>query len=112
MVVGITGLGFFTPWWVAAVWVMMIAGLMRLTRNQGMFTGMIALAIVWILMARFMSLHDTGEIISKTGLLLGGLSHQLMFIVTLVIAMITGFLSGWLGSTLGFVILPKRSERN
>jgi len=111
MVAGITGLSFFAPWWISAVWVILIAGIMRLNRNQGMFTGMFAIALVWIIMARFMSLHDSGEIISKTGTLLGGLSHQLMFIVTLVIAMITGFLSGWLGSALGFLVRPERSEK-
>lgn len=109
MTLGVTVLGFITPWWVGAVWVVLIAAIMRTNKKQGMFTGAFAFGIVWVVMARYMSTQDTADIISKTGTLLGGLSHQLMMVVTLVIAFITGLLSGWLGSAIGQTFLPRKN---
>ncbi|MEP6795026.1 MAG: hypothetical protein ABJB16_11915 [Saprospiraceae bacterium] len=111
MIIGVTGLGFIAPWWAGTVWVVLIAAIMRTNKKQGMFTGAFAFGLVWVAMARYMSIQDGVDIISKTGTLLGGLSHQLMMVVTLVIAFITGILSGWLGSALGQTFLPVKREK-
>ena len=110
MLAGVFGLGFITPWWSGAGWILLFALFGGLTTRQSIFSGGFALAIVWILMARFTSLHDEAGIITKTGTLLGGLSHQLMMLVTLLIAFITGLLSGWFGGTLGNVFFKKAKE--
>ncbi len=110
MVAGITGLGFIAPWWAAAIWILMVATLSRLNTRQNILCGGFALAIVWIIMARYMSSQDEAGIIVKTGTLLGGLSHQMMMVATMVIALITGILSGWLGSALGKAITKKTIE--
>ncbi len=110
MIIGLTGLGFIAPWWAGAVWVVLIAAIMRTNSKQGMFIGAFAFAVVWVAMARYMSFEDGGDIISKTGTLLGGLSRQLMMTVTLLLAFMTGLLSGWLGSALGQTFFPDKSE--
>ncbi len=111
MVIGITGLGFIAPWWAGALWVVLISAILRVNKKEEIFTGALAFALVWIGMARYMRLQDEADIISKTGALLGGLSPQLMMVVTMVIAFITGFLSGWLGSALGQTFFPEKKER-
>ncbi len=108
MIIGITGLGFIAPWWAGAVWVVLIAAIMRTNNKQGMFIGAFAFALVWVAMARYMSFEDGSDIISKTGTLLGGLSPQLMMTVTWVLAFITGLFSGWLGSALGLTFFPRK----
>ena len=111
MAAGVLGLGFFAPWWAAAVWVVCVSALTRLNEKQATVAGGFAIALVWVVVARYLSLQDDAEIITKTGTLLGGVSHQLMFGVTLVIALITGILSGWLGSALGqLIISPKHKN--
>lgn len=101
MTAGIAGLGFIAPWWAGAICIVIIAGFSRLNVRDSILTGAFALGLVWVVMARYMSLHDEADIISKTGSLLGGLSHQSMMTATLLIALITGGLSGWFGSVLG-----------
>src|SRR4030095_2192964 len=110
MVAGVVCLGFFTPWWVAAIWIVLVAGVGKLSISQSMLTGGFAIGLAWVAMARYFSLHDDADIISKTGALLGGLSHQLMMVITLVIAFITGVLSGWLGGALGSMILKQTDD--
>ena len=109
MTAGVVGLS-FTPWWTAAIWILVIAGLTGLNVKDGILSGGFAIAIVWILMARYMSLQDTSEIISKTGALMGGISRGVMMFITFLIAFITGTLSGWLGSVLGSVVRQKTTN--
>ena len=112
MVAGVVGLGFIAPWWSGAVWVAVVATVARLNERKGILAGAFAIGIVWVGMAGYMSLQDDADIISKTGALLGGLSHQQMVMVTFLIGMITGIFSGWLGSALGHFIHPKIKEEN
>ncbi len=110
MVAGVTGLGFIAPWWVGAPWIVLIAVIFKLKEWEGIRIGGLALGIVSLIAARLMSTNDEAGIISKTGTLLGGLSHQMMMVATLVIALITGMLSGWLGSRIGKAIPSKPDE--
>ena len=107
MSAGVLGLGFIVPWWAGALWVVCVSALTRLNEKQAILAGGLAIMLIWVLMARYQSLQDDAEIISKTGTLLGGLSHQLMMVATLVIALITGVFSGWLGSVLGQLFISR-----
>ena len=110
MLAGVAGLGFIAPWWSAAIWVILMVILFKLNTNQSISAGGLAIGLVWVVMARYMSQHDDAGIISKTGQLMGGLSHQMMILLTLLIAVITGVLSGWFGSALTKVVLRKKKE--
>ncbi len=107
---GVVGLSFIAPWWATAIWVVMITCLTGLSVKESILSGGFVIGLVWVVMARYMSLQDDADIISKTGALLGGLSHQLMMVATLGIALITGILSGWFGSVLGHFIRQKTKE--
>ena len=100
MIAGIFLLSYFTLWWLPAIWVILIAYVMKLNIKAGMTTGGISFALVWVAYAMYMCAQDNANIISKTGSLLGGLSQSLMVVVVLVLSLITGILSGWLGSAI------------
>lgn len=112
LLTGIVLLSFFASWWAASVWIVVITSIMKISPKQGIFLGSFSLGIVWLAMAFYMSLHDQGLIISKTGALLGGLSVPLMIMVTAIIALITGTLAGWLGSAIGISFRPQHLEKN
>ena len=109
MAAGIFGLGLIAPWWAPVPWIVIIAGLSNMSKKQGLLLGGFSFAIVWLLIARYMSQQDHEGIISKTGVLLGGLSHQLMILLTMLIAFITGMFSGWFGSALGS-LFPRKTK--
>ena len=100
MVTGIAVLGYFAPWWVPVLWIIVVAFLLKLNIRNGVITGGLSFALVWLVMARYMDVRDEAGIIEKTGTLMGGLTHQQVFIVVLVISLITGSLAGWFGSAL------------
>jgi hypothetical protein len=109
MIAGTVGLNLVAPWWAPVPWIVIIVALSNLNPKEGSFLGGFSIAIVWLLMARYMSQQDHEGIISKTGVLLGGLSHQWMVTLTLLIAFITGALSGWFGSALGN-LFPRKTK--
>lgn len=100
MIAGIFLLGYFTFWWMPVIWVILIAYVMKLNIKAGMATGGISFALAWVTYALYMSAQDNADIISKTGSLLGGLSQGMMVLVVIVLSLITGILSGWLGSAI------------
>ncbi|HUR31010.1 MAG TPA: hypothetical protein VMZ69_06230 [Saprospiraceae bacterium] len=101
MIIGIGIIGYFTPWWVPVIWVIFTAFVLKLNIKTGMMSGALSFALVWSVMSRYMDVQDQAGIISKTGTLMGGISHQLLFVLVMVISLITGFLAGWFGSVLG-----------
>jgi hypothetical protein len=101
MMAGIFLLSYFTMWWLAVLWVVVIAYVMKLDIKAGMTAGGSAFAFVWVAFALYMNAQDSAGIISKTGVLLGGLSQWIMLAVVFLLSLITGFLSGWLGSAVG-----------
>ena len=111
MIAGIFILGYFTSWWLPVIWVIIIAYVMKLSIMQGIITGGISFALVWLAMAFYMSGQDTAGIISKTGDLLGGLSLPLMIVVVLILALITGSLAGWLGSATQIYVNQRDKQR-
>lgn len=110
MIIGVAGLGFIAPWWSAVIWVILMVILFKLNTSQGISAGGLAIGLVWVAMARYMSQHDDAGIISKTGELMGGLSHQVMISLTFLIAVITGVLSGWFGSALTKAVFRNKNE--
>jgi len=106
MIAGIFLLGYFTFWWIPAAWVVLVAYMMKLDIKTGIITGGVSFALVWVAMAIFMNVQDSADIISKTGILLGGLSQWMMLLVALIISLITGILSGWLGSAIAMYSTP------
>ncbi|MEP6648012.1 MAG: hypothetical protein ABJC12_13060 [Saprospiraceae bacterium] len=107
MLAGVLVISLVAPWWAASIWIIAIATVSKLNRKQGIFAGVLALGFAWLAMAFYMSIHDNANIITKTAELLK-LSKVLMFVVTSLIALITGLLSGWLGSALGDLVHPVR----
>ena len=104
IILGVVALSLFTPWWIPAFWVILIAVVTRLDIKNGLLLGGLCYGLVWVVMARYLSEHDATDVITKTGTLLGGLSHQMMFVVILIISLVTGALAGWLGSALGKIV--------
>ena len=111
MIIGTTILGFLTPWWTPAFWIMGIAFWFNSSATAASLTGGLAFAIVWTIMAMLMTVHDDANIISKTGILLGGISLPFMFMIIIVISFITGALAGWLGSAMYSSLIAKHHER-
>jgi hypothetical protein len=102
--------GFFGPWWAPAGFLMLVAALLKLPARQAMITGGISLGVVYLAEAIRMHWMDDSEIITKTGLLLGGLSPILMIVMTTLIGSLTGLLSGWIGSIIGNLTGKKEKE--
>jgi len=92
--------GYYGPWWAPAVFIVISAAILNLSIKEGMSIGSLALMITFMGMAVWMRAHDHSRLIEKTGTLLGGLSPVGMVAVTSFIGLVTGFLAGWLGSSL------------
>src|SRR5687767_3542926 len=107
IVAGIALLSYYGPWWLPSIWIMIIAFIMRLNIKEGLLTGGISFALVWIVMARNMSVQDSHEIIAKTGVLLGELSPLILMLLVVVVSFITGALSGWFASAMGLYVREK-----
>ena len=108
MLVGSFLSGYFGPWWAPATFIVIATALAGLPVRQAMGIGALASGMVYLFMASWMNTLDHAEIIRKTGLLLGGLSPVMMIAVTTLIGAVTGFLSGWLGSSLGAILTSKK----
>ena len=110
MIFGVAVLGFFTPWWVPPFWIVFVSFIMKLDIKNALLLCALCYGLVWTGMARYMSEQDASDIISKTGVLLGGLSHQMIFVVIAIISFITGGLAGWFGNRLGAFIRTKNTQ--
>ena len=99
--------GLYGPWWAPAVFILLMCALMSLTVKQSVLTGSVSLGVVYLGMALWMSNKDKAAIMEKTGLLLGGLSPLMIIVMTTLIGIITGLLSGWLGSVIGNILFKK-----
>ncbi len=93
--------GLYGPWWAPSVFILAVSALLNLSVKQAMLTGALSLGLVFLGMTLFLHAGDEAEIISKTGNLLGGLSSGGMIGVTTFLGIMTGMLSGWIGSLLG-----------
>lgn len=111
MLIGTFLSGFYGPWWAPAVFIVLCTGMIGLNQSKGSMFGAISMGITFLGMAIWMSTKDQEHIIEKTGTLLGGLSPASMILVTTVIGLVTGLLSGWLGSALGGILKKENSPR-
>jgi hypothetical protein len=92
--------GWYGPWYAPAVVVVIICALLSLRTAQAIWLGLISCAFVYTLVALILLNRDDAGIISKTGNLLGGLSPIMVLLITILLAGLTGLVSGWLGSVL------------
>jgi len=99
--------GYFGPWWAPAVFTVLTTLLLGLNTRQGILLGAISMGVAYLIMALWMSSADQADILTKTGMLLGGLSTGLLVVLTTIIGGVTGVLSGWLGSVLGLFVSRK-----
>ena len=100
LIAGIFILGLLLPWWVSPLWIILIAYIRKTTFKSGIVMGAISLGFVWGIVAGYMTFNDDADIMYKTGQLLGGVSGNLLIIITALIGSITGGLAGWFGSAL------------
>ena len=103
MAAGVAVWSLLFPWWMAIIWIVSVAFFIKTTTRVAILSGAVALGVVWLLMSIILLLNDHMQIIGKSAQLLGGLSDYLLIIISLVIALITGGLSGWFGHSLGIV---------
>ncbi len=96
--------GWFGPWWAMSVYIILVVALLKLPVKPSLLLGALSIGIVFLGMALFTYSNDEAEIISKTGMLLGGLSPIGMLGFTTFIGILTGVCSAWLGSALGSFI--------
>lgn len=99
--VGIALSGWFGPWYAPAVFVLVCCAILVLRTGQAIWLGLTSGLLVYVVMALIMLNRDDGEIIRKTGNLLGGLSPIMMVLVTALIGGATGIVAAWMGSALG-----------
>lgn len=92
--------GFYGSWWAPAGFIVLTAALMKLSPRIALVAGALSLGLVYLGMAWWMNTQDASGLIEKTGAMMGGLTPGAMIAVTTVIGVITGLLSGWLGSSL------------
>jgi|SRR5688572_7741378 len=103
-------LGFLTPWWVIPFWIVMVAVFMMPDIKRAILCGSLSFVLAYTTMAIYMVTSDNHEIIKKTGLLLGGLSSSLMILSVVIISLITGTLSGWLGGAISLAFYRNRNR--
>ena len=96
--------GLYGPWWAPAVFVVIGMAIIKFPAKRSMIIGASAIGLTFLAMAVWMNTLDQSRLIDKTGVLLGGLSAVAMIAVTTLIGLVTGLLSGWLGSALSGVL--------
>ena len=104
MLIGSFLSGLYGPWWAPAVFVVIGMAIIKFPAKRSMIIGASAIGLTFLAMAVWMNTLDQSRLIDKTGVLLGGLSAVAMIAVTTLIGLVTGLLSGWLGSTLSGVL--------
>lgn len=105
--IGIVLISMFLPWWISALWITVIVAVLQLPLRAGIIISAVSFSIIWLLSSLYFQSKDATDLIGRTAELLGGISAFLMIVITAIIGLITGALSGWLGSTIGYVL--KRS---
>jgi hypothetical protein len=101
LLVGVSISALYGPWWAPSIIVISIVALLPLSTRPGILLGSMSIGIVFLGMALVLIANDHAEIISGTGKMLGGLSSLSMILITTLLGVVTGGLSGWVGSVLG-----------
>lgn len=110
MIAGVGLLGFFAPWWVLPFWIVIVAAMMMPDLKRAILCGSLSFVLVHTAMAVYMVASDNNEVMKKTGLLLAGLSMPMMIVAIVVISLITGALSGWLGGSISLAWHGKKPQ--
>jgi hypothetical protein len=104
MLIGTLVANFIGPWWSSSVVILVIAAYLNLKTTSGMLLGSLSLGIVFLFMALYQYSLDKADILSKTGFMLGGLSSTDLLCISTLIGLITGLVSGWIGSSFGDIL--------
>ena len=98
----ILGLGWFiqqhSPWWTMAVVGALAAFTFHKRRWTSFMIGLIGGGILWFIPAYLANLENNGLLAQKIGILFGGLSPNLLLLLTALIGGITTGLGAWTGS--------------
>ena len=87
----------YGPWWSVAIIGCAIGFLLDMTPTRSFFTGFLAIALLWGVMAFWINADNNGIMATRIGGLFGGLSPILLILVTALI----GGLAGGLGTLTG-----------
>ena len=101
LLVGVFLSALYGPWWAPSLVIISMVALLKLSATQGMILGSLTSGLVFLAMTLVSNAQDRMDIISKVGELLGGLSPVVMILISTFLGLITGLLSGWLGSAIG-----------
>jgi len=107
LVIGCGVAAWLGPWWAPAVVLASWYALLQRPVRHAAIQGGLVLALAYALAAGWMWSQDSTNLLGKTSTLLGGIPPVAMLVVTIVLAWITGLLSGWLGSVLGKTLHEK-----
>lgn len=97
---GILLCGWFGPWYAPSLFIVVASAIIGASLRKSIWAVVIASGLVFTGLSSWQWMHDSTGLIEKTGLVLGGMHPAILLIVTVVVGIITGVLSVWLGSTL------------
>lgn len=103
-------IGIMFPWWVQMVWTGIVFFIWKPGVRLSLLFGGIGVSSVWLIISIYLLLNDSAGIIQKTGQLMGGISPALMVLLAFITGWISGMLSAWLGNNVGVIFrseLPK-----
>ena len=92
--------GIYGPWYAPSIFIFLASALLALPSKKGLSIGGVSLGLVYFLISLYQFTQDETNLLSKIGVVMGGLSPIALIVLSTVIGMITGMLSGWVGSSL------------
>ena len=96
-------IGIMFPWWVQMVWTGIVFFIWKPGVRLSLLFGGIGVSGVWLIISIYLLLNDSAGIIQKTGQLMGGISPALMVLLAFITGWISGMLSAWLGNNVGVI---------
>ncbi|HHB78019.1 MAG TPA: hypothetical protein ENK85_02150 [Saprospiraceae bacterium] len=104
----ILGLGWFTqqytPWWTLAIIGALAAFTFHKRRWTSFLIGLLGGSILWFIPAYLADIENNGLLLQKISLLFGGLSPNMLLLLTALIAGLTTGLGAWVGSAGRYLI--------
>ncbi len=107
----ILGLGWvaqqYSPWWTMALVGALAAFTFHKRRWTSFLIGLIGGGLLWLIPAMMANIGNNGLLAQKIGALLGGLSPNLLLLLTALIGGLTTALGAWTGSAGRYLIQKK-----
>ena len=92
--------GFYGPWYAPSLVIILVSALTGLSEKSGLALGGFSLGMVFLVLSSYQYALDESNVLEKIGVVIGGASPIALILISSLIGMITGMLSGWLGSSL------------